>query len=49
MVAWALAGAILSFALLAAFDPHNQAGDLDIVAILVGAITAVGLNRVLRT
>jgi hypothetical protein len=48
MIAWAIAGGLLSFALLAAFDPHNQAGDLDVVAIAVGAIAAVGINRVLR-
>ena len=49
IVACALVGAVLSFALLAAFDPHNQAGDLDTVAITVGAIVAVGINRVLRS
>jgi len=48
VVAWAVAGALLSFALLAAFDPHNQASDLDIVAIVVGAVAAVGINRILR-
>ena len=46
--ACAIVGAVISFALLAAFDPHNQASDLDVVAIAVGAIVAVGINRVLR-
>ena len=49
VLACAVVGAVLSFALLAAFDPHNQAGDLDVVAITVGAIVAVGINRVLRS
>jgi len=48
VLACAVAGAVLSFTLLAAFDPHNQASDLDVVAIAVGAIVAVGINRVLR-
>jgi hypothetical protein len=48
VLACAVAGAVISFALLAAFDPHNQASDLDVVAIAVGAIVAVGINRVLR-
>ena len=48
VLACAIAGALLSFALLAAFDPHNQAGDLDVVAITLGALAAVGVNRVLR-
>jgi hypothetical protein len=48
VVAWGVAGALVSFALLAAFDPHNQASDLDVVAIAVGAVAAVGINRVLR-
>jgi hypothetical protein len=48
IVAWAIAGALVSFALLAAFDPHNQASDLDMVAIAVGAVAAVGINRILR-
>ena len=48
VIACAIAGGLCSFALLAAFDPRNQAADLDIVAIAVGAIAAVGVNRVLR-
>ena len=48
IVACAVAGGFLSFVLLAAFDPHNQASDLDVVAIAVGAVAAVGINRVLR-
>jgi hypothetical protein len=48
IVAWGIAGALVSFALLAAFDPHNQASDLDVVAIAVGAVAAIGINRVLR-
>jgi hypothetical protein len=48
VLACAVVGAVISFALLAAFDPHNQASDLDVVAIAVGAIVAVGINRVLR-
>jgi hypothetical protein len=49
IIASAIAGGLISFALLAAFDPHNQAGDLDVVAIAVGAVAGVGLNRVLRS
>lgn len=48
ILACAIAGGLVSFALLAAFDPHNQAGDLDVFAIAVGALAAIGINRVLR-
>jgi len=34
--------------LLAAFDPHGQATDMDATAIIGGVVVAIGLNRILR-
>jgi hypothetical protein len=48
IVACAIAGGLASLLLLAFFDPFNQATDLDAIAILTGAVVAVGLNRILR-
>ena len=48
IAACAIGGGIASLLLLALFDPFHQATDLDAVAILTGAIVAVGINRVLR-
>jgi hypothetical protein len=48
IVACAIAGGVISYVLLAAFDPYNQASDLEGVAIIVGMLAAVGINRVLR-
>lgn len=46
---WALAGGFAGFLLVALFDPHGQMPDVDAVAAVIGAIGAVGLNRLLRS
>jgi hypothetical protein len=48
IAACAIAGGIASLLLLAFFDPFQQATDLDAVAIVAGALVAVGINRILR-
>jgi len=48
-VIWAVAGGFAGFLLVALFDPHGQITDLDSIAAVVGALSAVGLNRLLRT
>ena len=48
IAACAVAGGIASLLLLAFFDPFQQATDLDAIAILAGALAAVGINRILR-
>ena len=49
IILWALAGGFAGFLLVALFDPHGQMPDLDSVAAVIGAIAAVGLNRLLRS
>jgi hypothetical protein len=49
IVACAIVGGLVSLLLLAFFDPFHQATDMDTVAILAGAIVAVGINRFLRS
>ena len=48
IVASALAGALAGLLLLAAFDRFNQATDMDGIAMAVGAIVGVGINRFAR-
>jgi hypothetical protein len=48
IAACAIAGGIASLLLLAFFDPFHQATDLDAIAIVAGALVAVGVNRILR-
>ena len=48
IAACAIGGGIASLLLLAFFDPFHQATDLDAIAILAGALAAVGINRILR-
>jgi hypothetical protein len=49
IVASALAGGVIGLFLLAAFDPRGQATDMDAVAISVGMLVGVGINRLLRS
>jgi hypothetical protein len=44
----AIAGGLIGWILLAAFDPRGQATDLDTVSMLSGALVGVALNRFLR-
>ncbi len=48
VIACAIAGGLAGLLLLAAFDPHGQATDMDTPAVIGGIIVAVGLNRFLR-
>ena len=49
VVACAIAGGLAGLLILAAFDPHSQATDMDSTAILGGAAVAIGINRFLRS
>ena len=49
VAACAIGGAVASLLLLAFFDPFLQATDLDAVAMVAGALVAVGINRFLRS
>ncbi|HEX6464056.1 MAG TPA: hypothetical protein VFZ98_06380 [Vicinamibacterales bacterium] len=47
-MAWAFAGALVSWLLLFLFDPNGQLGD-DAVTIVVGAAAGIGINRFVRS
>jgi hypothetical protein len=44
----AIGGGLAALLLLALFDPRGQVTDLDTVTFVVGALVAVGINRLLR-
>lgn len=44
----AVAGGLIGLLLLAAFDPRGQAMDMDLIAVVAGALVGVGINRFLR-
>jgi hypothetical protein len=44
----AILGGLAGWMLLAAFDPRGQAVDMDLIAIVAGAVVGVGINRFLR-
>jgi hypothetical protein len=48
IVASAVLGGFASLLLLAAFDPRGQV-DMDLLAFVVGALVAVGINRFVRS
>jgi len=43
-----IAGALAGLLLLVAFDRYNQATDMDGIAMAVGFIVGVGINRFVR-
>ncbi len=49
IVACGIAGGLAGLLILAAFDPHSLATDMDTTAILGGAAVAIGINRILRS
>ena len=49
IVACGIAGGLAGLLLLAAFDPHGQATDMDATAIVIGALVAIGIDRILRS
>jgi hypothetical protein len=49
IIASAVAGGLGGLLLLAAFDPRGQVTDMDGVAIAVGMLAAVGINRFVRS
>ena len=49
ILASALGGGFLALLILAAFDPHGQATDMDTISFIGGALVAVGINRALRS
>ena len=49
IIACGIAGGLAGLLLLAAFDPHGQATDMDSTAIIVGAVVAIGIDRILRS
>jgi hypothetical protein len=48
ITACAIVGGLASLLVLAVFDPFQQATDMDFIAIVAGALVAVGINRTLR-
>lgn len=48
IAACAVLGGLAGWLLLAAFDPQGQATDMDLIAIVGGALVAVGSNRLVR-
>ena len=48
LVASGLAGGLVAWLLLIAFDRFNQLADMDAITIIVGASVGVGLNRLVR-
>lgn len=48
IAACAVLGGLAGWMLLAAFDPRGQATDMDLIAIVAGALVGVGINRFLR-
>lgn len=49
ILASALVGGLGAWLLLAAFDPRGQITDMDGVAIGLGILAAVGINRFVRS
>jgi hypothetical protein len=49
IIACGVAGGLAGLLLLAAFDPHGQATDMDTTAIIVGGVVAIGIDRILRS
>jgi hypothetical protein len=49
IAASAIAGGLGGLLLLAAFDPRGQVTDMDAIAMSVGALVAVGINRFARS
>jgi hypothetical protein len=49
IVASALLGGLGAWLLLAAFDPRGLITDMDGIAIAVGMLVAVGINRFVRS
>jgi hypothetical protein len=49
LVASAVAGGLAGLLLLAAFDPRGQITDMDGVAIVMGALIGLGINRFVRS
>jgi hypothetical protein len=48
IAASAVAGGFAGVLLLAAFDPHGQATDMDVISFCVGALLGVGTDRIIR-
>ncbi len=48
IIASAVAGGLGGLLLLAAFDPRGQITDMDGLAIAIGVLVAVGINRFVR-
>ena len=44
----AIAGAVAALLLLAVLDPHGRLSNIDSAVVVVGALAAVGLTRLLR-
>lgn len=48
-MACGIAGGVAGLLLLAAFDPRGQATDMDATAIIIGAVVAIAINRIIRS
>ena len=49
IAASAVAGGFLAWLLLAAFDPRGQIADMDAIAVCLGAVSGVAINRFVRS
>ena len=49
IIACGFAGGLAGLLLLAAFDPHGQAADMDGTAMVVGAVVAIAIDRIIRS
>ena len=49
IIACGFAGGLAGLLLLAAFDPHGQAADMDATAMVIGAVVAIAIDRIIRS
>ena len=49
IIACGIAGGLAGLLLLAGFDPRGQATDMDATAIIIGAVVAIAINRIIRS
>jgi hypothetical protein len=49
IIACGFAGGLAGLLLLARFDPQSQAADMDGTAIVVGAVVAIAIDRIIRS
>jgi hypothetical protein len=48
VLASGIVGGLIGWFILAVFDPHGMATDLDATAVIGGIVVGIGINRFLR-